>query len=190
MLRKALHRRPTFLSNFMAALVSDIKTFLSGSQKTSDKYKLQSEVLTSNDLHLIHPGMLKAKSEERKFIIYIKSFAIVIFRKDIPSDAKSFPGIFTFEIKSIQDGYKTFKARFVLGGNQYEMKKLMVHSHKTLLPFSLRLIISIPVAYKLDMWTSESSKHTANLGNYSEVAYKSEINPLSSISVKKNVLKF
>lgn len=72
----------------------------------------------------------------------------VVLCEDVSNDANILPGRLVLNIKSTEDGQKTFKARYVIGGHFDKRKQFIVQSSQTLQTLSVQLVLAIASLFR------------------------------------------
>ena len=152
----------------------ELRNTLSEYRSEDDVNVFMAEVINENDPRSSFPQMTEAKRQEIRGLLERGAFKVIL-REEIPPDANVLPGRFVLAIKSADNGQAKWKARYVIGGHRDKLKRLMVHSAKTLQPASIRLLLGLAAVHKLKVWTSDVRQLIYKLLNHFYVRYTLKI---------------
>lgn len=77
----------------------------------------------------------------------------IVLQEDVTSDSNVLPGRFVLSIKSDNDGFIKWKARFFISGYRDKLKKLMFHASQTLQPLSILPLLTLAAINCFYVWT-------------------------------------
>lgn len=78
-----------------------------------------------------------------------------MLEEGIPEKAETLPELFVLSIKSSPDGFRKYKAPFVMERHQNQLKLLTMLSSQTPQPSSIRLMLAVALIHYFDVWTSD-----------------------------------